>query len=289
MLARPHIFLALLVAAAEIVSGGAERAWGGAWLLAPGEGQAIAYSAFSDTTRAFDSQGRLIPVQQYRKFELGIYIEYGLTDWLTLAVSPVYDRVHGHPFDLFQSPPPGRSYNGLGESGAAARIRLFQNETSVLSFQAGLQSNGAAPAASAGPLDFRRAPSLELRAAAGASIPILGMESFLDAEAAYRFYGGNQPGEWRFDVTFGMRPVPGLLVLLQNFAGFTKAPVIAPGGLGNVSFSTKYAYSAWDKLQPSIVYDIAPQWSIQLGGFFTVAGVNAGREFGPLIGVWYRF
>jgi protein XagA len=115
------------------------------------------------------------------------------------------------------------------------------------------------------------------------------MKSFLDAEAAYRFYAGKQPGEWRFDVTFGMRPLPGLLVMLQNFTSFTKAPVISPGELGKFSFSTKYAHSAWDKLQPTIVYDIAPQWSIQLGGIFTVAGTNAGREFGPLIGVWYRF
>lgn len=279
----------LLLAAAGIECSGVDVAFAGAWLLAPGEGQAIAYSAFSDTTRAFDSQGRLIPVQQYRKFELGIYIEYGLTDWLTLAVSPAYDRIRGHPFDPFQSPAPGRSYNGLGESGAAARIRLFQNETSVLSFQAGLQSKGASPTGLPGPFNLRRAASLELRTAAGASIPILGMESFLDAEAAYRFYADNQPGEWRFDLTFGMRPVPGLLVMLQNFTSFTKAPVLSQGGLGKFSFSTTYARSAWDKLQPSIVIEIAPQWSIQAGGFFTVAGVNAGREFGPLIGVWYKF
>jgi protein XagA len=54
----------LFFPAVTIVNGGAEMAWGGAWLLAPGEGQAIAYSAFSDTTRAFDSQGRLISVHQ---------------------------------------------------------------------------------------------------------------------------------------------------------------------------------------------------------------------------------
>jgi hypothetical protein len=46
---------------------------------------------------------------------------------------------------------------------------------------------------------------------------------------------------------------------------------------------------SWTKLQPSLVYDIAPQWSVQIGGFLTVAGVNAGRELGPTAGVWYRF
>lgn len=115
MLARPHIFPALLFAAAEIVSGGAERAWGGAWLLAPGEGRAIVYSVFSESSQAFDFRGQLICEPQYRKFELGSYIEYGVTDWLTLSFSPAYDRIHGHPFDpLLPSlkVPPGRMYRG---------------------------------------------------------------------------------------------------------------------------------------------------------------------------------
>ena len=60
---------------------------------------------FSDSTHAFDAQGHLIPVPSYRKFELGTYIEYGLTNWLTLVASPSYDRI--------ENPPPGRSYNGL--------------------------------------------------------------------------------------------------------------------------------------------------------------------------------
>ena len=46
---------------------------------------------------------------------------------------------------------------------------------------------------------------------------------------------------------------------------------------------------SWTKLQPSLVYDIAPQWSVQIGGFITIAGINAGRELGPTAGVWYRF
>lgn len=290
MLARPHIFPALLFAAAEIVSGGAERAWGGAWLLAPGEGRAIVYSVFSESSQAFDFRGQLICEPQYRKFELGTYIEYGVTDWLTLSISPAYDRIHGHPFDpLLPSlkVPPGRMYRGGGESGAAARIRLYQTENTVLSFQAGLQTRGASLAGPMSPFELRRAPSLELRTAAGTTATIFGKESFIDAEAAYRFYA-KQPGEWRFDLTFGVRPVPGMLLMLQNFVSFTKAPPIFPDWVKTNGVS-KYDRSWSDKLQPSIVFDITPQWSIQAGSFFTVAGRNAGREFGPLIGVWYRF
>ena len=191
-----------LLASAVVVGGSIKEAWGGAWPMPPDEGQAIVYSDFSDSNREFDSQGHLIPVQQYRKFELGTYIEYGLTDWLTLVVAPAYDRI--------RNPPPGQSYNGLGERMVAARVQVFQNENSILSFQAGLRSPGASLADTLGPFEVRRAGSFELRGLAGRSIDVLGMEGFVDAEAAYRLYAGNQPGEWLFDLTMGARPAPNL-------------------------------------------------------------------------------
>ncbi len=45
----------------------------------------------------------------------------------------------------------------------------------------------------------------------------------------------------------------------------------------------------WVKLQESLVYDLSSVWSVQGGFFETVAGMNAGRELGPVAAVWYRF
>lgn len=236
--------------------------------MPPGEGQAIAYAAFSGSSRAFDSQGKLVAVPEYRKFELGTYIEYGLTERLTLVASPAYDRI--------RNPPPGQSYKGPGESGIAARVGIYRNETSIISFQAGLRSPGASLADSLGPFAVRRAASLDVRVMAGHNCAILGFEGFAEAQGAYRFYAAGQPGEWRIDLTAGLRPLPRLLAMLQSFTS------IANG-------SAQFGHVSWTKLQPSFVYDIAPQWSVQLGGFVTVAGINAGRELGPLAGVWYRF
>jgi hypothetical protein len=80
----------------RIIGAGIEAARGGAWLLPPGDGQVIADTFFSDSTLAFDAQGHLIPVPSYRKFELGTYIEYGLTNWLTL-VRVAFLRPHREP------------------------------------------------------------------------------------------------------------------------------------------------------------------------------------------------
>jgi len=247
---------------------GLEKAVAGAWLMPEGEGQAICYSEFSDSCRAFDARGRLVPVRDYRKFELGAYVEYGLADWLTVVLSPAYDRIH--------SPLPRQSYSGIGQSEAAARVRIFQNESSVVSFQAGVRSAGASFADSLGPLEVKRSASFELRALAGKSATILGMESFADVEAAYRFYGGNQSGELRLDLSAGIRPSPSLLLMLQSFTSIERG-------------SKLFAHQSWTKLQPSFVYQLGPQWWIQLGGFLTVSGVNAGRELGPIGGIWFRF
>ena len=246
---------------------GLGTARGGAWLLPAGDGQVIAYMDYTDSTRAFDAHGNLVTVPAYQKFEIGNYLEYGLTDWLTVVAAPAYDRV--------RTPPPGQSYTGLGESEFAARVGLYHTDSAVFSVQAGLRSPGES-FDSLGPLEIRRAASLDLRGMAGENCVIAGMEGFVEVEGGYRIYAENQPGEWRIDLTSGLRPLPRLLLLLQGFTSLTNG-------------TSQYGHVSWTKLQPSLVYDIAPQWSLQIGGFFTVAGINAGRELGPTAAVWYRF
>jgi protein XagA len=264
----PCFPFARIAAAGFLVGVGAKAAFGGAWLLPQGDGQIIADMFFSDSTRAFDAQGHLIPVPSYQKFELGTYIEYGLTNWLTLVASPSYDRI--------ENPPPGQSYNGLGESEIAARVGLYHSDTRVLSFQAGMRSPGFSFADSLGPFEVRRAASLDVRGLVGRNVVVATMEGFVEAQAGYRFYAAGQPGEWRIDLTMGLRPWPRCLVMLQSFTSIENG-------------SLQFGHVSWTKLQPSIVYDITPQWSAQIGGFITVTGINAGRELGPMAAVWYRF
>jgi len=241
----------------------------GAWLLPPGKGQIIAGPAFLGTTRAFDSRGRLIPVPSYKKFELGTYIEYGLTDRLTLVAAPAYDRI--------RAPPPAQSFNGLGESELSARFGLYRDGWTVVSVQGGVRTPGPSIADATGPFDPRRSLGFELRGLVGRSLEITSMPAFIDVQGGYRYYLQNQPGEWRLDLTFGLRPVPRLLWLVQTFSVFSTA---SEGGFVNYS---------WHKLASSVIVDLHPRWSIQCGGFMTLAGVNAGRERGPFAALWFRF
>ena len=168
------------------------------------EGQIIAGAAFSGSNRAFDAQGRIIPVPSYDKFELGAYIEYGVTDWLTLIASPAYDRI--------RQPEPGASYDGLGQSGVGGRFKVYQSDAVVASLQTVLLS----PGASFNGLEPHRAGSIDVRAMAGANFAIGPWPAFVDAAGGYRFYAQSQPGEWRLDLTLGVRPLPQFLLLVAK-------------------------------------------------------------------------
>jgi len=255
---------ALLVAAAF-----RQPAAAGAWLMAPGKGQIIAGPIFSGTTRAFDSRGRVIPVPYYKKFELGTYIEYGLSERLTLVAAPAYDQV--------RAADPSQNYKGLGESFFGGKFGLYRDDKTVVSVQAGVLTPGPSIANSTGPFNPRRSLGFELRGLVGRGLEIATMPAFIDVQGGYRYYMQNQPGEWRLDLTFGLKPIPRLLWLVQTFSVYSNA-----NGGGFVKYS-------WHKLASSIVVDLTPQWAIQCGGFMTLAGVNAGLERGPFAALWYRF
>jgi hypothetical protein len=245
------------------------RARAGAWLLPEGSGQIIAGPIYSETTRYFDARGQLVPVPYYKKFELGTYIEYGLTNRATLYASPGYDKV--------RTPEPSQNYKGLGESAGGVRLGVYRDDWTVVSVQGGVLTPGPSVVNSTGPSNPRRAFGFEMRGLVGKSFEVATLPAFVDVQGGYRYYLQNQPGEWRLDLTFGVRPDPRLLWLVQAFNVFSTA-----GGGGFVRYS-------WHKVATSIVVELQSHWAVQLGGFMTVAGISAGREKGPFAAVWYRF
>src|SRR5665213_2208422 len=88
-----------LGAFAVLVFGSSGDADAAAFLEPAGQGQVIVTTSFTDSANAFDASGRLVPVASYRKFELNAWMDYGLTDWLTLIVDPSADDIvnSGHP------------------------------------------------------------------------------------------------------------------------------------------------------------------------------------------------
>jgi protein XagA len=244
----------------------------GAFLAPPGDCEIITATSFSDTTRIFDANGNLLPVASYKKFDLGSYIEYGLTDRITLVLKPQADIVH----QSGQTGPPAAASSDIG-----ARVGVLNFGNTILSAQ-GLVHVPVGPAsAQAALFDEDRAPGADLRLLLGHGFAIATMSGFVDVEASHTWRGDGLPQEWHADLTFGIRPQPQILLMLASFATLA----------GNRAADCTSWRVCWTslKLQPSVVYDVSPHWSAQAGVLATVAGQNAGRELGPILALWYRF
>jgi hypothetical protein len=197
-------------------------------------------------------------------------MEYGVTDWLTAIAVPSLQHVDiAAPVDARRT--------GFGNSEFGARARVLQESDWVLSAQGTVRVPGTLDTnnpAAVGTTGF----DVDLRGLYGASFTVAGLPAFVDVQLAQRFRTGGPPSEARADLTLGVRAAHQWLVLVQQFN-------VVSEGSGRAPFTA----NNYHKLQLSVVYDLAPQWSVQGGAFTTFAGRNALQENGLIGGLWYRF
>ena len=262
--------LAVPAAALLILPALAGSALAGAWTQPQGQGQAILSGAYSHSPFAFDENGDAVSIPDYEKFELSTFVEYGVTDHVTVVLRPQLQSVTINE-------PVGADRFGLGYSEFGARARLWSGETSVFSGQIAARIPGAGdeddPAA-IGNTD----PEFDGRALYGRSFTLGTWSSFVDAQLGYRIRLDDPANEVRADLTIGTRPHPDVLLLAQSF-----------NAMGDGSADGVFENGREHKAQVSTVWDVTESWSLQLGGIATVAGENALRERGVMAGVWRRF
>jgi hypothetical protein len=241
----------------------------GAWTLPAGQGQAILTVTPSSGDSVFGASGDLQPAPRYNKFEYQGLVEYGVTDRLTAIVSPSLQHV-----DIAD---PKARRTGLGYTEFGGRYQVLQGDSWVFSGQTTLRVPGTfeiANPAAAGYTDAQ----VDVRGLLGYAFAAGSMPAFVDLQLAQRFRLGDEPAEFRADVTFGLRVAPSWLLLAQSFNVISEGA----GGPGVPSYE-------YYKLQLSAVHDVTPALSLQLGAFTTYAGRNALQENGVVTGVWYRF
>jgi protein XagA len=242
----------------------------GAWLQDEGRTQIIFANTTTESSRRFDHKGRTLRADRFSKQETAISVERGWSDQVTL-VAGARVQLQSFPVDGVTS----RFASGAISGGA--RIKLWSNGGTVLSVQGTLQASGERSLP--GQLRQMDAPAeADLRLNLGHGFAVGSWQAFAEVQSAYRWRGGGNRDELRFDTTFGVRPIPSLLLMVQSFSTITAA------GRGRIGEGRPRQH----KLQPGVVYDLSERWSLQVSAFASVKGRDSIRERGAQVALWRR-
>ncbi|CAN5197559.1 hypothetical protein BH10PSE13_BH10PSE13_04460 [soil metagenome] len=231
-----------------------------------GHGQVIVTSIYSNSAKGLNANGDAVDRDDYQKTEIYVAAEYGVTDDLTLIATPSLRFVSIDNAD---------STSGLGYTELGARYRLYNKGSLSLS----LQGTGRIPGArrqdvvaQIGSTNYE----IDMRAQAGYGF---GNGHFISASGGYRIRYDDPANEWKLDLTLGLRVAPKFIVMAFSSNTFAD-------GKGRRIFAQDFRYH---NLFLTGAYDLSDKITVQAGVVGTVAGVNALRERGGTVGIWYKF
>ena len=258
---------AVLACACALIAGAPAPAWAGAWTEPAGSGLLIE-TLFGWTGDGAPWGGN--PAVKQQRADAQTYVEYGLTDEVTVFGQMAIER-------YVLAPPTPNVYTGLDYSDAGVRARLWTTGEWVVSGETTLFAPGASnPAAPAQAGNTGGAG--EARLLAGTNFSLGQWPGFLDAELGYRLRTAGPPDEWHADLTVGVKPAPGVMLMVQDFTTVSAA-------------SANRDFPAWRSsvIEASLVVPLADRWSLQIGFFTSVLAVKTNTERGAAMSVWRRF
>ncbi len=248
--------------------------------MAKGEGQAISTLSASGADLGYDNAGERTRPLTFEKVEVSAYLEYGLTEKVTLVARPALQDVRLRDVDG------AISATGLSATEVAVRRVISQAGGRVVSGQLG----AFLPGEGENGLDDRfgdGAVGLEGRVLAGRGWSPLdaaglgrrfGLNGFAEAQAAARGFANDKPPEARLDLTLGVRPRPGRLLLGQTFSVWSE---------GDRDRGVRpYAHH---RLQLSSVRNIGPRLGLQAGVHATLDGRNVVADDSAFVALWWRY
>lgn len=230
-----------------------------------GTGRIIASGIHTRSGKGFDNNGNVEDINTYKQNQIYLQAQYGLTEDLTVLLTPSYRDVEVTG---------GDDTSGLGYTDVGARYRLAHGGNWVVSAQGLVRIPGRERAdriAQIGNTDME----YDVRLGAGYGKGPF----FASVEGGYRFRAGDPPNEFRMEMAAGARVAPRLMVIGTSINVFSD-------GKGERIFDQSYRYG---DLYLSAVYEISSNISLQAGYTGTIYGKNALRQRGPFIGVWYSF
>jgi hypothetical protein len=248
-----------------------------AWTQAEGNGQIILNGWYYATDSFYNNSGTETNQDTYRKYELNPYIEYGLTDGVTIGANLSLQRAS-------QDVAGGTRTNyGIGDTELFARFRLWEEYGFIISAEP-LIKLPSPESSDETPVLGGDNPDAGLSIAAGYGFSLLGYHHYADVSAGYRYRFGDPENQLRYSATVGVTVAPKWVIMPQAFmTQRTNDPLAAT--------FTQSSGDDFDltKLQLSAVYKYSDDMSLQFGGFSHVDGKNTGAGDGALLAVWKKF
>lgn len=248
------------------------EAYAGAWNQRAGEGQVISTSYWSNAGQIFNDDYKAVPLRGFTKTETRLYVEQGVTDWLTLVGNGGLQTLNFRDgdsrfdFDGLDDIELGLQVKTYAREGLATAIRLSYVIDSQLDNQA---------------VDLLRGgDQVELRGLIGQSRETLIGDFFYDAQAAVRTEDFNQIDVAQAALTIGFKPTDRWLVMSQTYLNFSDNDEVD-------GFSVPEQTQLTSQL--SIARQYKPGRYIQFGAGQTLLGQNIVKERSLFIGIWTEY
>ena len=118
----------------------------------------------------------------------------------------------------------------------------------------------------------------EARLLAGTNFLVGSTPAFFDGQFGWRLRTGGPPDEWHGDLTLGLKPAPGLMLMVQDYTTVS-------GAAANAEFP------AWrtSVVEASVVISLDDRWSVQFGLFTSVWAVKTNTQHGVALALWRTF
>ena len=249
-----------------------ERAYAGAWNQRAGEGQVISTSYWSNAGQIFNEDYEAVPLQGFTKTETRVYIEQGLTDWLTfvgntgLQTLNFRDGDSRFDFEGLDDVELGLQFKTHAREGLSTAIRLSYVIDSRLDNQA---------------VDvLRGGDQYELRALIGQSRETLLGDFFYDAQMAVRTEGFEKVDVLQTALTLGFKPTERWLLMSQSYLNFSNNDKVDGFEVPEQTQLTS---------QLSIARQYKPGRYVQFGSGQTLFGQNIVKERSLFIGIWTEY
>ncbi|MDE3059527.1 MAG: hypothetical protein KGJ06_00765 [Pseudomonadota bacterium] len=257
----------------------AGQAHAGAWTEPKGQGEAIVTGSYYQTSTYYDNEGHKQSEPSYRKYDVNPYVEYGLTDDLTLGANLYLDDAHQ------DAAPGGRDHSNvnLGDSEFFLRARLWQQQGFVVSAEP-LIKLPSPESSTARPRLGGTSTDAAMGLSAGYSFQAWGLTHYADLDTQYRYRFGSAHDQVNLAATLGIGLSPRWTIMPQAFMTWRVAAPANPA----------FTQSSGDdynltQLQLSALYKVRDDLGMQVGGFSDVYGRNTGTGEGVLMAVWKQF